>query len=117
MIRDVSFHVPAGARVAVVGPSGSGKSTLASLLLRYWELTDGRIRLGGTSLQDMAVDDARRLVTVVAQHDHLFDTTLRDNLSLGDQDADDDPDLGGLRRRRRRRGDPGPPGGPRRAGR
>jgi ATP-binding cassette subfamily C protein CydC len=89
VIRDVSFHVPAGARVAVVGPSGSGKSTLASLLLRYWELTDGRIRLGGTSLQDMAVDDARQLVTVVAQHDHLFDTTLRDNLSLGDQDADD----------------------------
>ena len=41
-------------------------------------------------LRDMTADDARRLVTVVAQHDHLFDTTLRDNLSLGDQDADDD---------------------------
>ncbi len=90
VIRDVSFHVPAGSRVAVIGPSGSGKSTLASLLLRYWELTDGSISLGATSVQDMAVDDARRLVTVVAQHDHLFDTTLRDNLSLGDPDADDD---------------------------
>jgi len=90
VLRDVSFRVPAGSRVAVVGPSGAGKSTLGNLLLRFWDLTEGDIRLGGTSLRDMAADDARRVVTVVAQHDHLFDTTLRDNLSLGDQDADDE---------------------------
>jgi thiol reductant ABC exporter CydC subunit len=89
VLRDVSFHVDAGARVAVVGPSGSGKSTLGHLLLRFWEHTEGSIRLGGIALRDMTTDDARRLVTVVAQHDHLFDTTLRDNLSLGDDDADD----------------------------
>ncbi len=90
VLRDVDALVPAGSVAAIVGPSGAGKSTVANLLLRFWDYPTGSIRLGGIELADLAATDARRAVAVVAQHDHLFDTTLRDNLALGDDDADDE---------------------------
>lgn len=91
-----SFVVPAGSRVAVVGPSGAGKSTLAALLLRFWEPSGGSIRLDGVDIAAMGSEAARTAVAVVAQHDHLFDTTIRDNLRLGDRGAEpgDDGDDG-----------------------
>ncbi len=89
VLRSATFTIPAGATVAVVGPSGAGKSTLAALLLRFWEPQRGVIRLDGVDLAAMGSDAARTAVAVVAQHDHLFDTTVRDNLRLGDADADD----------------------------
>ena len=90
VLRNATFTVPAGTQVAVVGPSGSGKSTLATLLLRFWEPQQGTIRIDGRDLRDVGSAAARAAVAVVAQHDHLFDTTLRDNLALGDPGADDD---------------------------
>ncbi len=89
VLRGADLRVPPGSTVAIVGPSGSGKSTLANLLLRFWDYDTGSIRLGDVELHDLTAADARRAVAVVAQRDHLFDTTLRDNLSLGDDDADD----------------------------
>jgi len=89
VLQDVSFRVPSGACAAVIGPSGCGKSTLVALLLRFWDYQTGSLRLGGTELSDLRADDARRLVATVQQHDHLFDTTVRDNLLLADPDADD----------------------------
>ena len=90
VLRDTTFTVPPGAQAAVVGPSGAGKSTIAALLLRFWEPQHGTIRIDGRDLRDIGSAAARAAVAVVAQHDHLFDTTLRDNLLLGDPDADDD---------------------------
>lgn len=90
VLTDATFSIPAGARVAVVGPSGSGKSTIAALLLRFWEPERGTIRIDGTDLRTVAAEQTRAAVAVVAQQDHLFDTTVRDNLLLGDADADDD---------------------------
>ncbi len=90
VLRGADLRVPSGSTVAIVGPSGSGKSTLANLLLRFWDYDTGSIRLGDVELRGITAADARRAVAVVAQRDHLFDTTLRDNLSLGDEDADDD---------------------------
>ena len=90
VLSGATFLIPAGSVVALTGPSGSGKSTIASLLLRFWDYPQGSIRLGGVELRDLPLDEARSLVAVVAQHDHLFDTTLRDNLSLADEDADDE---------------------------
>ncbi len=84
-----SFVVTPGAQVAIVGPSGAGKSTITSLLLRFWEQQRGAVRIDGVDLRDIPADAARAAVAVVAQHDHLFDTTVRDNLLLGDGDADD----------------------------
>ncbi len=90
VLTDATFTVPAGADVAVVGPSGSGKSTIPALLLRFWQPQQGAIRLDGIDLRDIGSSVARATVAVVAQRDHLFDTTIRDNLLLGDADADDE---------------------------
>lgn len=90
VLHDAAFTVPPGAQAAVVGPSGAGKSTIAALLLRFWEPQHGTIRIDGRDLREIGSAAARAAVAVVAQHDHLFDTTLRDNLLLGDPDADDD---------------------------
>ena len=88
-LADVSFALPAGRCVGVVGPSGAGKSTLVSLLLRFWDYDEGRITLGGRDLRLYAQDDVRRLVAVVTQQTHLFNTTIRENLLLARPDADD----------------------------
>jgi ATP-binding cassette subfamily C protein CydC len=88
-LRDATFAIPSGARVGIVGPSGAGKSTIASLLLRFWEPQTGVIGLDGLDVRTFPAAVARANVSVVAQRDHLFDTTIRDNLLLADADATD----------------------------
>jgi thiol reductant ABC exporter CydC subunit len=78
----VSFTVPAGRCLALVGPSGAGKSTLVGLLARFWEYEAGSIRLGDGELRDYAAADVRRLLAVVSQQTHLFNTTIRENLLM-----------------------------------
>ncbi len=82
VLDGVSLVLPEGARLAVVGPSGAGKSTLVNLLLRFWDYDQGSITLGGRELRDYAPDDVRSLFSVVTQHTHLFNATVRENLLL-----------------------------------
>ncbi len=89
VLDGVDLELPAGAVAVLTGPSGSGKSTIADLLVRFREYRDGSIRLGGVELHDVAVAATRDRVALVAQRDHLFDTTVRDNLLLADPDASD----------------------------
>ena len=89
MLSGASLQVPAGAFVALLGPSGAGKSTLVEILQRFLDYRQGSIRLGGVELSELAHPTARSLVATVAQHDHLFDTSVRDNLLLADPEADD----------------------------
>ncbi|MFC2036742.1 thiol reductant ABC exporter subunit CydC [Chloroflexota bacterium] len=86
----VSFVLPQGARVAVVGSSGAGKSTLGHLLLRFWEYQEGHILLGGQELRDYGQEDVRRLIAVVSQRTHLFNATVRENLLLAWPEASDE---------------------------
>lgn len=86
-LADVTFAVPAGARVAVVGPSGAGKSTLVNLLLRFWEFDTGRIALDGQDIRALPPDEVRARLGVVAQHTHLFNTTIRENLRIARPEA------------------------------
>jgi len=86
----VSFSVPSGKRVAIVGPSGSGKSTLVNLLLRFWEYDEGQITIGGHDVRDDRADDVRALLGVVSQQVHLFNATVQDNLVLANPDATDE---------------------------
>ena len=88
VLRGVSFELPRGAQVALVGPSGGGKSTLVSLLLRFHEPSAGRITLDGHDLRSVRRDAWRRRVGLVLQDVFLFPGTLRDNLTVFDPARD-----------------------------
>jgi ATP-binding cassette, subfamily C, bacterial CydC len=88
-LDDVSFDLPAGRRIAVIGESGAGKSSLANVLLRLWDYQSGSIRLGGAELRACAAQDVRARIAVVAQDCYLFNATIRENLLLARPDADE----------------------------
>ncbi|MFE7531667.1 ABC transporter ATP-binding protein [Kitasatospora sp. NPDC057542] len=75
--------IPAGQTVAVVGATGAGKSTVAKLLARFYDPTDGRIRLDGVDLRDLATPELRRGVVMVTQESFLFSGTVAENIAIG----------------------------------
>lgn len=89
VLQDVSFTVPAGALVAVVGASGAGKSTLAQLACRLYDPTAGTVSLGGVDLRDCASIDLARRVSMVPQESHMFQASIADNLRYAKPDASD----------------------------
>ena len=89
VLDGISFDVPRGATVALVGPSGSGKSTLAHLIARFADPTAGRILLDGIDLRDLASRELRSRLGIVAQDPLLFNATVAENIALG---APLDPD-------------------------
>jgi ABC-type multidrug transport system fused ATPase/permease subunit len=86
-LRGVDLDLGPGRRTAVVGPSGAGKSTLADVLVRFLPVDAGEATLDGVALERHAGDDVRRIVGLVEQHPHLFDTTLAENLRIGRRSA------------------------------
>jgi ATP-binding cassette subfamily C protein CydC len=89
VLRDVSFVLEPGARVALVGPSGAGKSTIAALLVRWMDPCAGRITLGGADLRDLRGDDVRRVIGHLGDDAYLFDSTIAANLRIGRPAATD----------------------------
>jgi ATP-binding cassette subfamily B protein len=83
VLRGLTLAVPRGATVAVVGATGSGKSTLMKLLTRLYEIETGSIRIAGTDVRALPVDEVRRRVTVVSQDVFMFAGTVTDNIRLG----------------------------------
>ena len=84
VLQDVSFHVRPGQHVGIVGWTGSGKSTLIRLLVRLYDIWEGRILLDGVDVREYELRDLRRAVGVVLQDHFLFSGTVESNISLGD---------------------------------
>jgi len=89
VLRDVTFTVPAGATVAVVGPTGAGKSTIASLAVRLMDPADGRIVLGGEEVADLTAASLAKTIALVPQVPFVFDDTVAGNVSLDRAGVDD----------------------------
>ncbi|NEA32372.1 thiol reductant ABC exporter subunit CydC [Streptomyces sp. SID13031] len=99
-VRDIGLSLPPGRRVAVVGESGAGKSTLIAALAGFLATERGTVTYGGIPLTELDENAFRRQVVVCAQDDHLFDTTIRDNLLVGKPDATETQLMNALRQAR-----------------
>lgn len=87
LIEDMNIQVQPGQTVAIVGPTGAGKTTLINLLMRFYELNDGRITIDGEDIIDMKRADLRGMFGMVLQDTWLFNGTIRDNIAYGRQGA------------------------------
>lgn len=88
-LHEVSLDIPAGSVCALVGASGSGKTTMARLMPRFWDVTEGRIEIGGVDVREIEQDQLLRMFGLVFQETLLLDTTVAENIRLGRPDASD----------------------------
>ena len=88
-LTDLSFSIRSGESLAIIGPTGSGKSTIAWLLLRFYDVNSGQIRIGGRDIRTLNIDSVRNAVAIVPQKPMLFSGSVADNLRWGSKDADD----------------------------
>ncbi len=90
VIEDFSARVTEGQTVALVGPTGAGKTTMVKLLMRFYDVQSGSIKIGGHDIRDFARDDLRSMFGMVLQDTWLFHGTIRDNIRYGKLDATDE---------------------------
>ncbi len=86
-LEQISINIPKGKTTAIVGPSGAGKSTLIGLICRFYDVTEGEIYVDGCPLRQLNLADWRSQIAIVSQDNHLFSTTVRENISYGQLDA------------------------------
>ena len=89
VLPGLTFTVPAGQTVALVGTTGAGKTTIAKLIARFYDPTSGSVTLDGVDLRDLAQTELRRHVVMVTQENFMFDGTVADNIRFGRPDATD----------------------------
>lgn len=87
VIRDLNIDVKEGRTIAIVGPTGAGKTTIINLLMRFYEVNSGKIKVGGTDLTDLSREQARSMFAMVLQDTWLFNGTIRDNIVYGREGA------------------------------
>jgi ATP-binding cassette subfamily B protein len=90
VLKGLSFSIPAGTMTALVGPSGAGKTTVSALIPRLYDVTSGVIKVGGIDLREIALQELRDAIGVVAQDPHLFHETIAANLRYAKPDANED---------------------------
>lgn len=93
ILRNISFTVPAGKTVALVGASGSGKSTIVRLLFRFYDVDEGGILIDGQNLKTVTQDSVRKAIGIVPQEITLFNNTIKYNIGYGDVFHENDADI------------------------
>lgn len=89
VLDKLSFIVPAGHCLAILGPSGAGKTTILNLVQGFWDTTEGDVLIGGHPVRDLSDETLRQMISVVSQKTYLFNASIRDNLRLASPEADD----------------------------
>lgn len=89
VLHDINLHIPAGSTLGIVGPVGSGKSTLLSLIPRLYEVERGSLFIDGRDINDIPVEDLRRVVAMAPQETFLFSETLRENIEFASERTDE----------------------------
>jgi ATP-binding cassette, subfamily B, bacterial MsbA len=97
VLKEFSLHVPKGSTVALVGQSGSGKSTIANLVTRFYDVNEGRIEIDGHDIRQLTRHSLRSLMGLVTQDSILFNDTIRNNVSLGKENAADEEIIDALK--------------------
>ncbi|MEG0872614.1 MAG: ABC transporter ATP-binding protein [Clostridia bacterium] len=87
VLTNLNFKINAGETVAIIGPTGSGKTTLLNLMLRFYDVTKGNIKVGGINIADMSLKSLREMIGFVPQKANLFSGTIADNIRYGKQNA------------------------------
>ena len=87
LMKDVNIHVNKGETIAIVGPTGAGKTTLTNLLLRFYDVKGGSIKINGIDIRELSYKDLRSLFSLVLQDTWLFEDTIEKNISYGKSDA------------------------------
>ena len=90
ILNDLSFEVKEGSFVALVGPSGGGKSTVAKLISRFWDIKEGKITIGGVDIRRIPLSFLSHYISYVAQENYLLNTSIMENIRLGDPNASDE---------------------------
>lgn len=90
VLNNINLSVQQGEVLAIVGPSGSGKTTLVNLIPRFYDVSNGAIKINNTNIKDFSLATLRKKISVVSQDTFLFDGSIYDNIALGNEDASDD---------------------------
>lgn len=90
VLDDVSFTIRPGETIALVGPTGAGKTTIVNLISRFYEVTDGSVRIDGRDVRDVTIESLRKQMGIMTQDNFLFSGTIRENIRYGRLDATDE---------------------------
>ena len=90
VLQGVDLHVPAGHTVALVGPTGAGKTTIVSLLMRFYDVKEGRVLIDGVDIRDITLDSLSKQMSIVPQEPYLFSGTIADNIRYNRTEATDE---------------------------
>ena len=90
VLKNISFDLPRGHKLGIVGRTGAGKSTLVQLIPRLYDVSSGEIRIGGRDIRTLSLSELRRFVGYVPQDPFLFSASLRSNLAFGNDEASDE---------------------------
>lgn len=90
VIKNLSFKIKKGETIALVGQSGSGKSTIANLISRFYDISDGKIKVDGKNIKEINLTSLRKLIGLVTQDSILFNDSIKNNLLIGNESANDE---------------------------